>query len=54
MKFIRTILLVLVMVAAGGCFNIRIPDPPDIDIHGEINNGDGTGANGEVKTNPEK
>ena len=55
MKFVRTVLLVLVMLGACGCFNINVPDPPDINIHGEVNNGNGAdNGNGTVKTRREK
>ena len=42
MRFLRTVLLLLVAFGACGCY-IRVPDPPDITIHGEINTGDDTG-----------
>ena len=49
MRFLRTVLLVLAAFGACGCY-IRVPDPPDINIHGEVNNGgktnDANGAGG--------
>lgn len=47
MRLVRAIVLALVALGACGCFNINVPDPPDINIHGEIN---GDGGNGEVET----
>ena len=46
MRLVRTILLVVLALGVSGCFNINIPDPPDINIHGEVNNGEN--ANGDV------
>ena len=48
MRLVRTILLVVLALAVSGCFNITIPDPPDINIHGEVNNGEN--GNGHVET----
>jgi len=49
MKILRMLLLCLV-AAGAGCISIRIPDPPDVHIHGEVN---GEQAEGEVETPPE-
>jgi len=46
MRIVRAIVLALLAFGACGCY-IHIPDPPDINIHGEIN---GDGANGEAET----
>ena len=48
MRLVRTILSAVLALGVGGCFNIHVPDPPDINIHGEVNNGDN--ANGDAKT----
>ena len=47
MRLVRTILLAALALGAGGCFNIHVPDPPDINIHGEVNNGNGQTDNGQ-------
>jgi len=41
MKLLRTVLLVLVMLGACGCITINVPDPPDVEIHGEVNTDNG-------------
>ena len=54
MKLLRTILLVLVALGACGC-TINVPGPPDIEIHGEVNTGDGANsAAGEAKTDRDR
>ncbi len=51
MRLVRAIVLSLVAFGACGCFNINVPEPPDINIHGEVN---GEGGNGEVETDDDR
>jgi len=50
MKLLRMLLLTWLVIAAAGCISIRVPDPPDVHIRGEV---DGDRAEGEVESSDE-
>jgi len=49
MKLLRVLLLTCLAVSGAGCISIRIPEPPDVHIHGEV---EGDRAEGEVESSP--
>ena len=49
MKLLRMLLLACLLVSTAGCLSIRIPEPPDVHIHGEVKGDD---AKGDVETPP--
>ena len=55
MKLARTILLIVLAFVVCGCFTINVPDPPDIEIHGEVNTDKAPDdAEGRAKTTRDK